>query len=493
MRSPFPRFAIALTVPFWAFAARLGAGEPGGGKEWEKPEAPGKPDAPDAPRPKILDAAKPDAPAPKPNIIVILADDLGYGSIGCQGSDIPTPAIDGIAKNGVRFTNGYVSCPVCSPTRAGLLTGRYQQRFGHEFNPGGGPEAAQRGLPLSETTLAQRLQALGYVTGLVGKWHLGNAPGERPLRRGFDEFFGFLGGAHSYLDPTVASVNAVRRGDEPVGEKEYLTDAFTREAIAFVERHKDRPFFLYLSYNAVHTPMHAAPRHAERFREISDPKRRAFASMLTAMDEGIGKLLEKLRAAGIEDDTLLFFLSDNGGPTGGNTSRNDPLRGVKGQAFEGGIRVPFLLQWKRQLPAGKVFEAPVIALDIAPTAIAAAGGQPPADLDGVDLLPYLSGAKAGPPHEFLYWRYGRQRAIRQGKWKLLEMPGQPARLYDLEADIAEAKDLADSNRETFERLDAAWRKWDAELAPPLWGGGAKAKPKAQKQTPARPKAKAKRL
>ncbi len=414
----------------------------------------------------------------KPNIIVILADDLGYASIGCQGSDIPTPAIDSLARNGVRFTNGYVSCPVCSPTRAGLMTGRYQQRYGHEFNPTGGPDAPNPGLPITETTLAQRLKELGYATGLVGKWHLGNAPEQRPLRRGFDEFFGFLGGAHSYLEPGKG-INAIRRGDEPVEEKEYLTDALTREAIAFVEKHKDRPFFLYLAYNAVHAPMHAAPRHKERFREIPDAKRRTFASMLTAMDEGIGKLLERLGALGIEEDTLIFFLSDNGGPTGGNTSRNDPLRGVKGQVLEGGIRVPFLLQWRRRIPGGKVFEHPVIALDIAPTALAAAGGKLDPSFDGVDLIPHLLGEKTSPPHEFLYWRYGKQRAIRHGKWKLVELPAEGLRLYDLEADIGETKNASEARRELLEKLESAWRKWDSELAPPLWGGpAAKAQPKA---------------
>lgn len=467
-RSAIFAFVLAFAGP--AFTARGAAGEAEGEKAPEKPAAP-----------------------EKPNIVVILADDLGYGSVGCQGSDIPTPAIDSIAKEGVRFTSGYVSCPVCSPTRAGLLTGRYQQRFGHEFNPGGGRQGVQPGLPLSETTLADRLKALGYTTGIVGKWHLGSDPERRPFRKGFDEFFGFLGGSHSYLESEAGSLNAIRRGDEPVDEKEYITDAFSREAVAFVEKHKDRPFFLYLAYNAVHTPMHAAPRHGDRFREIADPKRRAFASMLTAMDEGIGRLLEKLRTLGLEEKTLVFFLGDNGGPTGANTSRNGPLRGVKGQVLEGGIRVPFLARWKGRLPAGKTFDQPVIALDIAATAIAAAGGERPANLDGVDLLPYLTGTKTGAPHEHLYWRFGRQRAVRSGKWKLVEVPGEPARLYDLEADVGETKDAAEANREAFEKLDAAWRKWGAELAPPLWGGGAKAKPKAQKETPAKPKAKAKRL
>jgi arylsulfatase A-like enzyme len=407
----------------------------------------------------------------KPNIILIVADDLGYGSVGCQGQkDVPTPAIDSLAQNGVRFTNGYVSCPVCSPTRAGLLTGRYQQRFGHELNPGGGPEGVQPGLPLSERTLADRLKALGYSTGIVGKWHLGNEPEQRPARRGFDSFFGFLGGAHSYLDPTVEGRNAVRRGDEPVDEKEYLTDAFNREALSFVEKHRKEPFFLYLTYNAVHTPMHAAPRHAGRFEGISDARRRTFASMISAMDEGIGRLLEKLRACGIEESSLVFFISDNGGPTRSNTSRNDPLRGFKGQVLEGGIRIPFIVQWKGKIPAGKVYDSPVISLDIAPTALAAAGGKTDPGFDGTDLLPYLTGANAGAPHETLFWRFGEQGAARQGKWKLVKLAGAPPQLYDLAADVGETKDLAASEKEVFERLLAAWKKWDGELVKPLWGG-----------------------
>lgn len=434
-----------------------------------------------------LRSAEPEGPAKKPNIVLIFADDLGYASIGCQKSDVPTPAIDSIAQSGVRFTNGYVSCPVCSPTRAGLLTGRYQQRFGHEFNPGGGADGAQRGLPLDQTTIAQRLKALGYATGIVGKWHLGNDPAHYPTRRGFDEFFGFLGGAHSYLDPMLKSINAVRRGETPVDEKEYLTDAFSREAVAFIEKHEKEPFFLYLSYNAVHTPMHAAPRHAGRFQEIPDPKRRAFASMLTAMDEGVAKVLEKLRACGLEEDTLVFFISDNGGPTRANTSRNDPLRGFKGQVLEGGIRVPFLMQWKRRLPGGKVYDAPVISLDVVPTAIAAAGGKPDASLDGVDLLPYLSGGKAGAPHETLYWRFGQQGAVRQGKWKLVRLAGAPAQLYDLEADVGETKDVASENREVLDKLQASWQKWNGELASPLWGGRAA----VRKEPATQPKAKAK--
>ncbi len=262
---------------------------------------------------------------------------------------------------------------------AGLLTGRYQQRFGHEFNPGS--DRADFGLPLAETTLADRLKAAGYATGLVGKWHLGEEPRFRPRRRGFDEFFGFLGGAHTYVPGKGA---AIYRGDEVVQEKEYLTDAFGREAVAFIERHRDRRFFLYLAFNAVHTPMDATDARLARFAAIGDTSRRTYAAMLSAMDENIGKVLGALRAAGIEEDTVIFFLSDNGGPTMRgttiNASRNDPFRGSKRTTLEGGIHVPFVVQWKGTLPAGGSFDRPVIQLDILPTA---PGGRRDRDPAGV--------------------------------------------------------------------------------------------------------------
>src|SRR5215207_8124141 len=251
----------------------------------------------------------------KPNVIVILADDMGYADIGVNGcKDIPTPNIDSIARNGVRCVNGYVSHPYCSPTRAGLLTGRYQQRFGHEFNPGPPTDRTPEvGLPLTEVTMADRLKAAGYRTGLVGKWHLGHADDKfHPLNRGFDEFFGFLGGSHSYLRPGTGPT-AIFRGKEEVKEKEYLTDAFAREGVAFIEKHKKESFFLYWAFNAVHGPMEAADKYLKRFPEIKDEKRRTYAAMLAALDDAIGQGLAKLKECGIDDNTLIFFVSDNGG------------------------------------------------------------------------------------------------------------------------------------------------------------------------------------
>jgi arylsulfatase A-like enzyme len=401
-----------------------------------------------------------------------VADDLGYADLGCQGcKDIPTPNIDTLAKNGVRFTNGYVSCPVCSPTRAGLMTGRYQQRFGHEFNPGPAELAsANFGLPLTEVTLPARLKAAGYATGMVGKWHLGYQTAYQPQQRGFDEFFGFLGGAHSYVNARANGLNSIRRGNKPVNEQEYLTDAFGREAVAFIDRHQKEPFFLYLPFNAVHAPLQSARKYYDRFPDIQNPKRHTFAAMLSAMDDAVGAVLAKLRQVGLEENTLIFFFSDNGGPTAQTSSRNDPLRGHKGQVLEGGIRIPFLAQWKGHLPAGKVYVLPVISLDIHATAVAAAGIALPdtAKLDGVNLLPYLNGERSDPPHDQLFWRFGQQSAIRKGDWKLLKVGAERPQLFNLAEDIGEEFDRASQHADVVEALGGALRRWDARLAKPLW-------------------------
>ncbi len=422
------------------------------------------------------------APRAKPNIIVILADDLGYGDLGCQGCrDIATPHIDSLALHGVRCTSGYVTSPVCSPSRAGLMTGRYPQRFGQEFNEWSlsNAQAAEIfGLPLSETTLADRLKALGYATGIVGKWHLGFNPKLIPSRRGFDEFYGFLHALHSYVDPKgVVSplrgdTNPLFRGGVEVDEKEYLTDALTREAVSFIDRHQREPFFLYLPFNAPHQPMETVKKYLDRVGGIEDHDRRVLASMMCAMDDGIGAVLRKLRQVGIEDNTLIFFLSDNGGggPGRKSRSRNDPLRGHKGQLLEGGIRIPFLVQWTGHLPAGKVYDEPVMALDIVPTAISAAGGTIGADakLDGVDLLPHLLGQSTAPPHASCFWRYGVSFAMRQGNFKLLGDGKKPPQLFDLAQDISEKNDLAEKQPDRAEQMMAKWRGWDRELVKPLW-------------------------
>lgn len=409
-------------------------------------------------------------PARKPNIVVIVADDLGYAEIGVNGcKDIPTPNIDSIARNGVRFTNGYVSCPVCSPTRAGLMTGRYQQRFGHEFNPGPAEQASDNfGLALTEVTLADRLKSLGYATGIVGKWHLGFKAEYLPTRRGFDEFFGFLGGAHPYLNSRDRAGNPIMRGTEAVEEKEYLTDAFAREAVGFIDRRKGAPFLLYLPFNAVHNPLQAAGKYLARFASVEDEKRRTYSAMMSAMDDAIGRVLGRLREHRLEENTLIFFVSDNGGPTPQTSSKNTPLRGFKGQVYEGGIRVPMLIQWKGRVPAGAVYDKPVIALDIHPTVVTAAGGKPAPNLDGVDLVPFVSSRNQGAPHEALYWRFGLPGAIRKGDWKLVKTGEGTPELYNLAQDIGETNNVASTRQEKLKELQAAWEAWNTQLMTPRW-------------------------
>jgi arylsulfatase A-like enzyme len=436
----------------------------------------------------------------KPNIVVIVGDDMGYADIGAHGcNDIPTPNIDALAAAGVRCSNGYVSGTYCSPTRAGLLTGRYQTRFGHEFNPGGAPGSEElkkqrketgrsnknSGLPLSETTMADRLRDAGYRTALIGKWHLGHGEPYRPLRRGFDEFFGFLGGSHSYFPGDGAPIY---RGNEPGEESEYLTDAIARESVAFIDRQSgDRPFFLCVTFNAVHTPMQANDARLKKFASISNNTRRTYAAMMSAMDDAIGAIESKLREKKLDGDTLIFFISDNGGPTLStttvNAADNKPLRGSKRTTLEGGIRVPFLVKWPGQLPAGKVYDNPVIQLDILPTALAAAEIDLDEDdnLEGVDIRPYLAGESDGAPHGALYWRFGPQMAIRQGDWKLVKYDptvdvknvgkgtATETRLYNLASDIGETNDLIHTEPEKAKELQTAWDKWNESNVPPAWG------------------------
>jgi arylsulfatase A-like enzyme len=416
-------------------------------------------------------------------VLVILVDDLGYADVGCYGcKDIPTPHIDALARGGTRCTNGYVSHPFCSPTRAGLLTGRYQQRFGHENNPPYLPDNPRIGLPLDQTTLAGVLKATGYATGAVGKWHLGAHPRFHPRRRGFSEYFGMIGGGHDYFksDPrsTREYLVPLDHNQESVALEGYLTDVLTRKAIDFVERHRAEPFFLYLAYNAPHTPLQAPAKYLERFGKIADEQRRTYAAMVSAVDDGVGQILDKLRELKLDENTLVIFLSDNGGPKM-NASRNAPLRAGKGWLYEGGIRVPFIMRWSGRIPQGKTYDEPVTSLDIFPTAVALAGATPPAaiQLDGVNLTPFLTGDQKGTPHEILFWREQDARpylksggawAVRQGRYKLLKVGDAPEGLYDLAADLGETKDLAADQPERVAQLRKAYRAWDVQLVAPLW-------------------------
>jgi arylsulfatase A-like enzyme len=404
----------------------------------------------------------------KPNILVILSDDVGWGEYGFQGGkDIPTPNIDSIARNGVRFAQGYVSGPYCSPTRAGLMTGRYQTRFGHEFNS----VPVTLGLPLTETTFAERFRALGYATCAIGKWHLGMKPEYRPMRRGYDEFFGTLANT-PYFHPTNFVDSRVSPEVQPVTDNDfYTTEAYAARAVDWLEKHKDGPWYLYLPFNAQHGPLQAPQKYLDRFPGIQDEKRRTFAAVMSALDDAVGRVLGKVRELGQEERTLIVFTSDNGGPTPSTTSNNGPLHGVKATTWEGGVRVPFCMQWKGKIPAGTTYENPMIQLDVLPTALAAAGVNADSSwrLDGVNLLPYLTGDSTVRPHQTLYWRFGQQWAIRHGDWKLVVARGGSGKpeLYNLAEDIGENTDLAARNPEKARELQALWDRWNAEQAPSL--------------------------
>lgn len=427
----------------------------------------------------------------KPNILVIVADDLGYADIGVHGGKIvPTPNIDALASSGVRCTNGYVSAPYCSPSRAGFLTGRYQTRFGHEFNPHVGDET-KLGLPLDQRTIADHLRTAGYATGLVGKWHQGFDSAHHPQSRGFDDFFGFLVGGHNFIlhkdaEPVFGSAHShdlIYRGREVQRLDGYTTDLFTDEAIAFMDRRPAKPWFLYLAYNAVHTPLEIVEKHNDRIPpDVTDPARRGYLSLLLALDDAVGRVTTHLRETGQDKNTLIVFFGDNGGSGrkpffAYNTGVNTPLRGDKGQTLEGGIRVPFFVSWPGKVPMGKMYEQPVIALDVLTTAVAAAGVHAPTDLDGVNLLPYLNGESSASPHASLYWRFGPQKAVRRGSWKLVdwrdhdEKKNSGWQLFDLSNDIGEQHDLAASHPQLVAELSRDWERWNSQNIAPLWHGG----------------------
>ncbi len=415
----------------------------------------------------------------RPNILLIVSDDHGYADVGFHGcQDIPTPHLDRLAQEGVRCTSGYVSHPFCSPTRAGLMTGRYQQRFGHELNPFYDPDDATEGLPVSETLLPAFLGGAGYTTGWVGKWHLGAAPHFRPENRGFAETFGFIGGGHKFIDwkvnPKVEYLVPIERNGEPVEITGHLTTVLGEEAADFITRHKDgAPWFLYLAFNAPHLPHEPTPERLAQFVSIKDPLRRKYAAQVSLMDDAIGDALEAVRGSGQEDETLVFFFSDNGGPITKNASSNAPLRGGKGEVYEGGVRVPFVVKWSGALPAGSTYDRPVSSLDVFATSLASAGVAMPTDrqFDSINLIPYLSGEREGSPHEALFWRrHQRNWAVIAGDSKLVRVPGKGDELYDLQADVGETDNLLPSAPEQAGRLAATLEAWDSELIPPAFQG-----------------------
>ena len=429
--------------------------------------------------------------ASRPNILLIVSDDQGYADAGFQGSkDIRTPQLDRLAKSGLRCTNGYVSHPFCSPTRAGLMSGRYQQRFGHENNPFYDPADTKEGLPLTERLLPDFLKAGGYTTGWVGKWHLGAHESMVPAKRGFQECFGFLGGGHRFRDwkvgPGEYNIPLCRDG-EPVPVEGHLTTQCGSEAVAFVKRHTEAPWFLYLAFNAPHSPQEPTPEARARYADLPGP-RGAYAAQISLLDDAVGSVIGALESTGQRERTLVFFFSDNGGPPSPWKPDNSPLRGFKGDVFEGGVRVPFVVSWPSRLPAGKDYTLPVSSLDVFATSLALAGQPRPQDkkYDSVDLLPYLSGEKKESPHDRLFWRTGggAKLAVREGDWKLVRLKNQPDLLFNLAQDIGEKTDVAAAQPEVVKKLAASLEAWNQELVPPAFPGlGAKRAAKSADKAP----------
>lgn len=423
-----------------------------------------------------------------PNVIVIMTDDLGYVDVGFNGSiDIPTPNIDRIAKQGVKFTNGYTPYPVCSPSRAGFITGRYQQRFGYERNVQYRPNDPKMGLPKTEKTIPEVMGQVGYTSGVIGKWHLGAHISNHPLNRGFDFFYGHLGGGHRYFPEELTIEDSYSISDEPLSYRtwimrnhqpektnQYLTDEFSDEAVEFIEKNHKGPFFLYLAYNAPHGPLQATSKYLNRFDHIKDKKRKTYAAMVSAVDDGVGRILDRLKSLDIEKNTMIFFLSDNGGPEPKNGSNNGPLREGKSSIYEGGNRIPFAMQWTGEITS-MVYEFPVSSLDILPT-IAALTDAPLAannPLDGVNIIPYLKGEKQGRPHQTLFVRKFDDDlySVRDGDMKLITKSENSIKeLYDLNKDLGEENNLAGTFPDEVNRLDSLRQAWDSQLINPVFLG-----------------------
>ncbi|MCK5565658.1 MAG: sulfatase-like hydrolase/transferase [Planctomycetes bacterium] len=412
----------------------------------------------------------------QPNIVVILADDLGYQDVGFNGcTDFSTPNIDSLAKQGVKFTHGYVTHAFCAPTRAGLMTGRYQQRFGFETNPVYDVYNTHIGLPASEVIITERLKKVGYRTGMVGKWHLGASHSHHPNNRGFDDFFGFLSGGHDYFKVDVTKpvhegyLQPLMRNTKPADVEGYLTDQLSDEATGFIDRNKDKPFFLYVSYNAPHTPLQAPKETIKKYSHIKNKQRRVYAAMVDKMDEGIGRIIDSVKRNNISERTLVFFLSDNGGPLNKKDPQksftsNDPLRGGKGALYEGGVHVPFVAYWPGKLKAGQVYENPIISLDITRTTASLAGADE-TNLEGVDLIPYLTGDKKGSPHDYLYFRRRNGviwSIVSNDKQKLIKpvWSDKHVEYYDLNSDLSEKNDLIAVRSKEAKTLREKWKEWD---------------------------------
>ncbi len=434
--------------------------------------------------------------AEQPNVIVIMADDLGYADLGCYGcKDIPTPHIDSLAKEGVRFTSGYVTAPMCGPSRAGFLTGRIQSTFGYYGNVSQPFDPAQ-GLPKMET-IASLLKKQGYATAGVGKWHMGTTNDQHPNAMGFDDWYGFLGGGLMYFSLDHPSYKGrftplkrpakgrdlqhsmpLIHNQEPVEWDQYLTRELTDAGLGFLEKNQEKPFFLFMAYNAPHLDLEAPEESIAKFPVDSmtkipgvKPEARAiYGAMVYELDEAVGRLLAKVDELGLAENTVVWFLSDNGGME--RTSDNRPLKGAKWDSFEGGLRVPMIVKWPGKVPSGVVMEEPLTSLDIGATALAMAGGDPvAAGLDGKDVRDYMSRNSDEAPHEVLYWRTGGYKqpegVIREGDFKLIFQKGK-TQLYNLRKDLGEKNNLAASQPERVQTMLAVWKKWDEVNKPELW-------------------------
>lgn len=418
----------------------------------------------------------------KPNVVLIITDDAGYADFGFQGStEIKTPHLDKFAKQSMLFSQAYVTAAVCGPSRAGLLTGKYQQRFGVEENnvPGYMTKSClsddDMGLPLDQKTIGDYMKSLGYKTALFGKWHQGNADQFHPINRGFDEFYGFRGGARSYYpfnksNPNQRKEDNLERGfgdfEEPNG---YLTDVLADETNLFIKRNKDKPFFVVLSFNAVHTPMQAENKDLKEFPDLSGT-RKELAAMTLSLDRACGRVFEQLKKLYLDKNTIVIFTNDNGGPSDTNASVNKPLSGTKANFLEGGIRVPLLIRWPGIITENSIYTNPVSTFDLLPTCYKSAGGNEDQllDLDGVDLKPFITHKNKNIPHHTLYWKSEIEGAIREGNWKLLRFPDRPAELYDLDKDISELTNLASLHPEKVKDLYKKLFKWELTLERPLW-------------------------
>lgn len=407
----------------------------------------------------------------KPNIIVIVVDDAGYVDFGFMGSkDLETPNIDSLAKDGVVFSDAHVTATVCAPSRAGLLTGKYQQRFGFEANGTGDENSGDIGLSDDVVTMADVFQQNKYKTIAIGKWHLGSTPTDHPNKRGFDEFYGFLAGSRSYFPIKNPSTEVMlQQNGKRIQFDGYLTDVLGNRSVSFVEESKDHPFFMYLAYNAVHTPMEAKDSDLAKYK---NHPRQYLAAMTWSLDENIGKLRNKLKELGILNNTLIYFLSDNGGAHN-NSSKNGVLKGWKGNKFEGGHRVPFIVSWPAKIKPNQKFDGLTSSLDIFSTAQAAANIKKDTNLvlDGVDLLPYLTQEKQGNPHKELYWRKLEESATRIGDYKLIHLKGYGSTLYNLSNDLGEINNLSTKEILPLNLLTKKLADWESKIMEPLWREG----------------------